>query len=177
MKNQCITSLLSCFVLLLCFNCKDANTKLTANHNTSPKLDDGYAVTVTIQGKAFGIHQKNLESQKATISNDSILFELWEDGNPLKLNFNLFNTDILSKGEATYKIPDANSGQVKVDLNFFNGDRDTKRMNKRILFRKGTISISKISENELKMTFDGEGSGIMEDGKTFPISGKVDVNF
>lgn len=50
-------------------------------------------------------------------------------------------------------------------------------MNKRILFRKGTISISKISENKLKMAFDGEGSGIMEDGKTFPISGKVNVNF
>ena len=61
--------------------------------------------------------------------------------------------------------------------NFFNNERDVKSMNKRIIFRKGILNITKITEHQLQMTFEGEGSGMLEYGKNFPISGEATVNF
>jgi len=170
MKTLLITVAL---VILMC-SCKEKSQ----NELAIGKLNNGFAVEVKMEGNNFGIDQKNLEPIKKTLfKEDSVQLIFWEDGNPLKINFNLFNTDILTKGSATYTIPDVNAEKQKVDLNFFNEDRDVKRTNKRIIFRKGIIEIKKISNNTLQMTFEGEGSGMMEYGKNFPISGKVNVNY
>ena len=174
MLRKSITFISCSLTLLFFFSCKYGNQNITAN-NESVISHDKYAISVTMEGKTLGLKQSNLEPQKAIISTDSILFEFWDDSSALKLNFNLFNTNILEEGTASYSIPDSNGSKQLVDLNFYNKDREVKRINKRIIFRKGTITISKITKNELNMTFDGEGSGVLEYGKTFPISGKVNV--
>ena len=50
-------------------------------------------------------------------------------------------------------------------------------MNKRIIFRKGMITVQKLTEHKLEMTFEGEGSGITEYTKTFPITGAINVSY
>lgn len=162
-------------VLVVIFSCKEVseNPNVTLVNETNI----GYAVSVSMEDETFRIAQENLESPIVVIKKDTLQFSLWEDGNPLQLNFNLNNTAILSSGSATYAIPDVNAPKIKVDLSFFNKDRDVKRTNKRIIFRKGTIHITKITEHELQMTFEGEGSGILEYGKNFSISGNVKISY
>jgi hypothetical protein len=162
-------------VVILLFSCNEKSQKSLAYNSND--LEEN-AIHVEMENKTFGIQQKNLEPIKKTLfKKDSILLIFWEDDNPLKLNFNLFNTDILDTGSATYTIPDVNAKKQMVDLNFYNKDRDVKSTNRRIIFKKGTITITKLTDHQLQMTFEGEGSGIMEYNKTFPISGKVDVNY
>lgn len=156
-----------------------------ACNNTSHKQDIAFntknteaAIHVIMDGEPFGITQEQLEpNMKTKFQQDSILLVFWKDGYPFKLNFNLFNTNSLKTGSATFKVPESNAKKQLVDLNFYHADRDTKRINKRIVFRKGTIVLTKIDEHNLQMTFDGEGSGILESGNNFPISGNVNVTF
>ncbi|SDI08661.1 hypothetical protein [Winogradskyella thalassocola] len=165
---------ISLFCLIIACNNNNSQTNSIA-YSTN---DSNVAIQVTMEGKSFKIKQNQLIPQiKTKFKNDSILLVFRDDDTPLQLNFNVFNTDILSKQSAIYTIPDTNAVKQKVDLNFFNNDRDVKRMNKRIIFRKGTINISKLTDKVLQMTFEGEGSGITEHKKTFPISGKVNVIF
>ncbi|WP_347374484.1 hypothetical protein [Aequorivita sp. Q41] len=170
MKNT-----LKYLVLLLLISCNENQKKEVA---TLSESTSNYAVELTMEGEVFRIKQENLEPIKKTVfKKDSILLLFWEDGNPIKLNFNLTHTNILETGVATYTIPEVNSPKIKVDLNFYNAARDVKTMNKRIIFRKGTIAIKKLTASELQMTFEGEGSGMMERGDSFPISGKVNVSY
>lgn len=170
----------TCILTVLFISCKenpkDTDSLLDASANQLTINE--YVIEVSMEGTVFQIKQQHLEpNSKSIFKKDSIFLEFWEAGNPLKLNLNLTNSSILETGTATYKIPDANAPKIKVHLNFYNADRDTKSMNKRIIFRKGIIEIKKLTNNELQMTFDGEGSGMMEYGKNFPISGKVDVTY
>ncbi|RMA58797.1 hypothetical protein [Ulvibacter antarcticus] len=162
-------------LLLLLISCnqnhKNEIAKLSGNSNNN-------AIEVYMEGRVFQIKQENVEpNSKSIFKKDSIFLEFWENGNPLKLNLNLTDTNILEKGHATYIIPDANSPEIMVDLNFYNANRDTKRMNKRIIFRKGIIEIEKISDTQLQMKFEGEAGGMLNFDNNFPISGKVNVNY
>ena len=160
--------------VLVSLSCKEnSKNSMAANSNNS----GDFAVEVKLEGELFKIKQENLQPTiKKVFHKDSIFLEFWEDGNPIKLNLNLTNTTVLESGSASFKIPEDNSPRIKVDLNFFNSDRDTKSMNKRIIFRKGTIEIIELTSNRLVMRFDGEGSGITE-RNNFPISGKVNVAY
>ena len=176
MKNQ-LQTILYLLIAVHLFSCNQNSTK-TASIAIKQEMASNAAIQVTLEDKLYTMQQINLEpNSKRIFKKDSILLEFWEDGNPLKLNLNLTNTDILGKGSATYTIPDINHPKVKVDLNFFNAERDVKSINKRIIFRKGTINVTKITENKLQMTFKGEGSGALEYGKNFPISGEVSINY
>jgi hypothetical protein len=160
---------------LLLFSCNENSSKSAST--SIVKDNSNAAVAVTMEGMTHTLLLKELNPVKTTFVNDTLQFLFYTNENPFKLNFNLHNTDIIQKGSATYTIPDVNARKVKVDLNFFNSDRNVKRTNKRIIFRKGTIRITKITEHELHMTFEGEGSGMLEYGKNFPISGKVNIRF
>jgi len=175
MKNSYFKYSLFTCILWILFSFKNDTKEIASYHNV---LTKDSAVEVTMENEHFTIEQNNLEPTLKTIfTNDSIQLSFWEDGNPIKLNFNLFNTNILEKGSVAYIIPEVNADQQMVDLNFYNKDRDVKRTNKRIIFRKGTINIAKLTNHALQMTFEGEGSGILEYGKNFPISGKVNVTY
>lgn len=175
MKTR-ILLLIGMFTLFI--SCGEGTTKTkveTATVHTNTQAD--YAVEVSMEGKTLVLKQGQLAPNIRYRAQDTLQFLVWSEDQPLKLNLNLNNTNILEHGEATYTIPDVNSPKVKVDLSFFNLDRDVKRTNKRIIFRKGTIQITKINEHELHMTFEGEGSGVLEYGKNFPISGEANFSF
>ena len=166
-----------CFLIAgtLFFSCKNDQKKEVAA--STGELSGNFAVEVTMENKVFHIEQEDLLPVKRTFANDSILLLFRADGNPFQLNLNLTHTNILDDQSAEYSIPDANAGKIKVDLNFFNADRDVKRTNKRIVFKKGTISIKKLTANKLEMTFTGEGSGMIERDGNFPISGKINASY
>lgn len=159
----------------LFFSCKNGQKKEVAA--STGKLTGNIVVEVSMENQVFHIEQENLLPVKRTFTKDSILLLFRADENPFQLNLNLTNTNILDAQSAEYSIPDVNAGKIKVDLNFFNADRDVKRTNKRIVFKKGTIKIKKLTENNLEMTFTGEGSGMTERGGDFPISGKINVSY
>tara|TARA_R110002049_G_scaffold72563_4_gene187801 strand:- start:5584 stop:6123 length:540 start_codon:yes stop_codon:yes gene_type:complete len=169
------TSILGLFLTLLLISCNhNPKNAIAANAATT----GNYAVEVNMEGNVFQIKQEDLEPKmKKIFKKDSIFLEFWEDGNPIRLNLNLTHTDILEQGTTSFQIPEDNSPRIKADLNFFNTERDVKRMNKRIIFRKGSIEIKKLTNNRLEMTFEGEGSGMMDRNNTFPISGNIMVNY
>ena len=102
-KSSHLKIWLKALLIIVCFSiilsCKDSDIK----KNIANKVDlSDVAIEVTMEGKTFGIKQKKLEPIKKTLfKSDSIQLIFWEDDNPLKLNFNLNNTDILNKGSAT----------------------------------------------------------------------------
>lgn len=159
----------------LLFSCKNAEKKEVAA--STGELSGNFAVEVTMENKVFHIEQENLLPVKRTFAKDTILLLFRADENPFQLNLNLTNTNILDKQKAEYKVPGVNSGNIKVDLNFFNADRNVKRTNKRIVFKKGIITIKKLTANKLEMTFTGEGSGMIERDGNFPISGKINASY
>lgn len=166
-------------LFLLFLSCKESpKEKDTLGNSVASEISQSSAaITVSMEGTTHMLPQKELNPVTTTFETDTLQFVFYTNDNPLQINLNLTNTNILEKGAATYTIPDVNHQKVKVDLNFFNNNRDVKRMNKRIIFRKGIIDITKITENELQMTFEGEGSGMMESGQNFPIRGEAKVKF
>ena len=118
-----------CFLIAgtLFFSCKNDQKKEVAA--STGELSGNFAVEVTMENKVFHIEQEDLLPVKRTFANDSILLLFRADGNPFQLNLNLTHTNILDDQSAEYSIPDANAGKIKVDLNFFNADRDVKRTN------------------------------------------------
>lgn len=166
--------LLSVFMAVaLLVSCKNIEKKDVTG--LSDKPTGTHAVEVTMENQVFHIRQENLLSVKSTFTKDSILLLFRADKNPFQLNLNLTHTDILNMQKATFIIPDTNAGKIKVDLNFFNADRDVSRINKRVVFKKGTIEIKKLTESKLEMIFTGEGSGMTERGGNFPISGQINA--
>ncbi|MBU3822953.1 hypothetical protein KO566_12855 [Flavobacteriaceae bacterium XHP0103] len=137
--------------------------------------DEKAAVVLQMEGETYTILQENLQPIKVDFNNGDLQYVIWQDGNPVQTNVNITDADIKTNGAATYSIPEDNSPNIKIDLNFYNQDRDASRMNKRIVFRKGIVSIKKISEYALEMTFEGEGGGMMKSSESFPIKGSINI--
>ena len=133
-------------------------------------------VVVSMEGATHELGTLDWKVSSVTQLEDEIRFYLTQEGNPLSLNFNLSGTDILEQGSAVYQLPEANHGTAAIDLNFFNQDREGKRMKRRILFNEGTITIEELTPRSLRMTFKGAGNPLMDTEK-FPIEGSVDVRF
>lgn len=94
---------------------------------------------------------------------------------PLTLNLNVKLDAIPTSFPAAFTFPDVNNPNIKADLNFFNQDRDSKQMQKRIIFSKGTINIRAMSENALDISFDGSGHPLTR-SDMFPIKGSAKVS-
>jgi hypothetical protein len=160
MRN--VSYLLLCTTLLLYTICKADN-----------KTDFHGTVSLTMEGETHILDDLDAIHCKASFENGKIQYLFRKDGNPVSLNLNFTTQAILEKGSAVFEIPDANAGKVVIDLNFFNQDRDSSRTNKRIIFRKGTIRIEQLTRHHLEMSFEGEGGGMTERSKSFPITGKI----
>lgn len=144
----------------------------------SALADDAAApmVVVSMEGVTHELKTLNLERSTMTLLENEIRYYLVQDDSPVSLNFNLSGTNILETGSAVYELPAANHGSEKIDLNFFNKDRESSRMQKRILFEEGTITIEGLNPQRLRMSFKGAGTPLL--GKeSFPIEGSVDVLF
>jgi hypothetical protein len=130
-----------------------------------------------MENQTHTLDQKDINPVGVTFKNDTLQFVFYTNDAPFKLNLNLNNTDIINKGSATYTIPEANAEHTTVDLNFYNAKREGKSANRRIVFRKGTIHIKKLTKNTLQMTFDGVGGGMLDFDNNFPITGQVNVTY
>tara|TARA_R110002073_G_scaffold279026_1_gene442925 strand:- start:180941 stop:181462 length:522 start_codon:yes stop_codon:yes gene_type:complete len=171
-------SILTFTILFLLISCKETVKQNSDAETLKNTINEGNAaVQVRMEGKTHMLQQKDLNPIKGIFENDTLQFVFYTNDNPFQLNLNLNNTDLINKGSATYNIPEANAMKTKVDLNFFNTERAGKRMNRRIIFRKGTVTIKQLTKNNLQMTFEGEGGGMMDSGNNFPISGKVNVSY
>lgn len=94
---------------------------------------------------------------------------------PLTLNLNVKLDAIPTSFPAVFTFPDDNNPNIKIDLNFFNQGRDSKQMQKRIVFSKGTIEIRAMSENALDISFEGSGHPLTR-SDMFPIAGSANVS-
>ena len=132
-----------------------------------------------MEGETYSLSKINKEQSKFEFTEDKIKFTLYDSEFPIQINITLTEGDILNgrKTSVTYSLPEANQPAILVDLNFFNKTRESSRINKRILFRKGEIVIEEITQNSLKMQFNGEGSGLRENNISFPIKGFLNVSF
>lgn len=140
--------------------------------------DDAATATVfvSMEGVTHELTSLNWQQSTVTLLDNEIRFYLTQDNHPVSLNFNLSQTDILEKGSAVYELPEANHGSAAIDLNFFNKNRESSRMKRRIVFNEGTIAIEELTPTSLRMTFKGAGNPLTDSGK-FPIEGSVDVRF
>ncbi|MCB2048600.1 MAG: hypothetical protein KDE32_10280 [Novosphingobium sp.] len=98
---------------------------------------------------------------------------LMSDGSPLQVNFNIKLDAIPASFPATFTLPADNNPNIKVDLNFFNQDRDSSRMKKRIVFSEGSIEVRAMSENALDISFKGAGHPLGAMKEMFPVEGRV----
>jgi hypothetical protein len=143
------------------------------NKNTSIVFE------ITMEGETYSSSNINKEQSKFEFDENKIKFTLYDSEFPIEINITI-TEDAVIKGEktsVTYSLPDANQPAILVDLNFFNKTRESSRINKRILFRKGDIVIEEITKNSLKIQFNGEGSGLRENNTSFPIKGFLNVSF
>ncbi|MCB0463299.1 MAG: hypothetical protein R2816_07110 [Flavobacteriaceae bacterium] len=175
-----LLTVIICTVLLI--GCKENNTtKTSLVSSTKKSLEAGNAaVLLKMEGETFTMKQNELNpQQKLDFENDKLQFNIYTNKSTVSINFNLNKTEALKNAPVTYTIPEANSETVKVDLSFFNKNRQVeKRTNKRVVFKKGTITISELTKNSLKMEFAGEGCGMMERSDAlFPISGHINLSY
>lgn len=168
-------------ILILVIGCKNSNkTNAThLNNNSQSKIESNEAVLLNMEGNAFTMSQNDLNpQQKLDFEKDNLQYVIYTNESAVSINFNLSKTEALKNIPVTYSIPEVNSGAVKVDLSFFNKERKVeKRTNKRVVFKKGTITISELTNNSLKMEFKGEGCGMMERDVLFPISGHINISY
>ncbi|MCB0494213.1 MAG: hypothetical protein KDC93_17540 [Cyclobacteriaceae bacterium] len=165
----------SLFFIVLLFSCSGSKS---GGEETATQQDATNAeMKVSLDGTLYVTERVDWQSSHANDVDDQIQFLLWNSEDPVQLNLNI-NKQVIAKGPATYTIPDDNQPNILIDLNFFNAEsKAEKRMNKRVLFRKGTIEFIQISDHALQMKFEGEGSGMMERDVSFPIFGEVNVTY
>jgi hypothetical protein len=134
------------------------------------------SVAVNIEGKALNLATIDWTGSKAKISADAISLALSEKDNPLKLNLEVTDADILARGSASYVLPLANKGDVSIDLSFIDSTRQGLAIKQRVLFSDGSVEIKSVTANSLQMEFKGTGHALM-DKKKFPIEGSVNITF
>lgn len=164
--------------VLFLINCKNNDSKETSM--LADKASASAAVILHMEGKTFTMQQKDLNpQQKLDFDEDQLQYMFYTNESIVSINFNLTKTDILNTAPITYTIPDVNAGPIKVDLSFFNKDRKTsRRTNKRVVFKKGAITIKELTKNNLNMEFTGEGTGVTEASDThFPITGTINISY
>lgn len=157
------------------FSCKNKQESNSKSITFSEETSENASVVIQMEGKTYTIQQHDLQPIDIDFKNNKLQYVIWQDGNPVQTNVNFSDVVLKETGTATYKIPEDNSPHIKIDLNFYNAERDAKTMNKRIIFRKGIIEIKQLTENKLQMSFDGEGGGMMDRTNNFPITGKLNV--
>ena len=137
------------------------------------------AIEVNMEGKTYSILQKDIIAKEIDFEKDTLELMFRAEYNPFQLNLNFTNSDIMTKGSTTYSLTGIDNHKSDINLNFLNTERKGRTIDRRIVFNKGTITIEKLSKNELQMTFDGEASPMMDfkNENSFPVSGKVDVNY
>ncbi len=167
-------------LFLMIFGCKPNNSEENQFSETAKSNTTKAAVVLNMEGETHTMQLEAINPQKKLdFDKDDLQYVIYTNESTVSINFNLKGSNVLKNGPTTYTIPDANEGAIIIDLSFFNKDRNVeKRSNKRIVFRSGTITISKLTKNSLIMNFEGKGNGMIERGETlFPISGSINITY
>lgn len=165
-------------ILIFFISCKEKHNEKTADVSGSV-TNGNVAIQVTMEGKTHSISQKDIIAKEVNFAKDTLELMFRAEGNPFELNLNFINSDIITKGSGTYSLTGTDNHKSGINLNFLNTERKGRTIDRRVVFNKGTITIEKLSKNELQMTFDGEASPMMDfkNENSFPVSGKVDINY
>lgn len=142
----------------------------------SPPPAPGATTWISMEGQTWDLSDFDRRRSKAEIVDGDFRFYLASEASPIEINFNLPTAGSLDSGSAVFVLPRDNQDRAAVDLNFFNKDRAGSRMKRRIIFDEGTIEITEISTEQLRMTFKGSGHPLM-DPTRFPIEGAIDAGF
>lgn len=138
-------------------------------------------ITLTIDGntRTFAANQREADAVDWDAHPVKLLFRKQtgpQETTQFEINLNFYESDIFQKVPITYTLPEANLEAVVIDLNFFDYERETKsRLNKRLVFREGTITIHELTREKIHLEFDGLGGEMMNREVLFPISGRVVV--
>lgn len=92
---------------------------------------------------------------------------------------NFYEKDILDKLPITYNLPQDNyGGTIKIDLNFFDYEREVeKSMNRRLIFEDGTLTIHELNKDKIRFDFNGIAHELMNNEHKSAVSGRVNVQY
>lgn len=141
--------------------------------------DPEAAIVLTVAGNTRTI-SADAREQDVIDFNDypikTVFRKKGQDDLQFEINLNLYDTNVRRKVPFTYTLPKDNLMDVVVDLNFFDFEWETEnRMNKRLVFREGQITIHELSEDRIRFGFDGNAGEMLNFEEVFPVSGSVDV--
>lgn len=84
----------------------------------------------------------------------------------------------LDKIPITYTLPQDHDDHVKIDLNFYDFQREVeKSLNRRLVFDEGTITVHELDRYKIRFDFEGHIHELMNDKNRSPVSGSVDVAY
>lgn len=129
---------------------------------------------VSMEGATHELDPVNAADSTVTIDEKGILFYLTATDQPVSVNFNLFDKDVLAEGSAVFELPEDNNPHTRVELTFFNLTREGGNLQRRIIFSEGTIKLQKVDEKTLTLDFEGAGHPML-DMRTFPMEGAINV--
>lgn len=165
-------------ILLLLGSCKEKQSDSNADL-IGTILDKDIAIQVTMEGKTHTILQKDVQWKAVDFEKDTLELMFRAKDNPFELNLNTYSKDVVNNENATYSLSGKDNYKSAIGLNFLNAEREGRKIDRRIVFNKGTITIKNLSKNQLQMTFEGEAGPMMDfkNKNSFPVSGKVDINY
>lgn len=143
-------------------------------------IDPNAAIVLTVDGKTRTINAGDREADVINFDEYPIktLFRKKGDGQQFEVNLNFYEHDILEKIPITYTLPEDHHDQVKIDLNFFDLERQVETsLNRRLVFDKGTITIHELGADGIRFDFDGEVYELTNDDSRSSVSGRVDVRY
>jgi len=132
-------------------------------------------VTVKMEGAVLTIPEADWQVSKIETVDGELRYELSGQESPLTLNLNVRQDALPTRFPAAFTVPDDNIPAIKIDLNFFNRDRDSQAMRKRIIFSEGTINVRAMGPNTLDISFSGSGHPLMASNEIFSIEGRASV--
>lgn len=136
------------------------------------------AIVLTVDGKTRTIGAAEREADTIHFNGHPIktLFRKKGRDHQFEINLNFYEKDILDKIPITYTLPQDNDDHVKIDLNFYDFQREVeKSLNRRLVFDEGTITVHELDRDKIRFDFEGYIHELMNDKNRSPVSGSVDV--
>lgn len=143
--------------------------------------DPDAAIVLSVDGKTRTISADSREADVINFDEHPIktLFRTKGENRQFEINLNFYEPEILEKIPITYTLPRDHPGTtVKIDLNFFDFEREVeKSLHRRLVFDKGTITIHELSGDKIHFDFEGQVYELMNPEKRSDVSGSVDVEY
>lgn len=180
MKRYPILIIMAAFVALACQNSNSSKSESGETGTAAAESMQNAAIVLTVDGKTRTISAADREADGIVLDEYPIktLFRTKADNRPFEINLNFYEEGILDLLPITYTLPEDNLNEVKIDLNFYDLEREVERnMQRRLVFDTGTITIHELGAGSIRFAFEGEVHELMRDENRSPVSGSVDVSY